>query len=453
METAAMERKIPPPPPGKGRETPFPPVHSTTLRSGLVVDLVEYRSLPVLYLRLVIDTYGVPASERAAGLRRASSRMLREGTSKRSSAEIADAIEFVGGDMGVETGHDNVTLTYRVLVDHAPLALELLSEIVREPSFPEEELEKYKRREIDRLTVSLTDPNWLASRAFYGELYAQHPYAVTDITPEAVRNLARAGVAAFHGKTYVGRASFLVAVGDVDAAQFTALVDKHFGDWAPGAPASATHVAPPARKSREIVLVDRPSSVQSVIYLGNLALRRKDDDYIPLRVANQVLGATASSRLFLDLREKRSLTYGAYSRIDEMADVSPFRASASVRNEVTGEALGAFFENIERWRKEPATPTEMTNARTYLTGVMPIYMETPSSIASMIAVQRSLGLPGDYWSTYRAKIDAITAEHALAAAAKYVHPDQMLVVVVGKASAVEPALQKYGPVRVVPAEQ
>lgn len=448
-----MIRQIPPPPPRKGREAEFPQVHTTTLRSGLVLDLVEYRALPVLYLRLVIDTRGASAAARAAGIRRASARMLREGTRRRTSAEIADAIEFVGGDLGVDVGHDSVTMTYRVLPDHATSALELLAELVREPSFPAEELDKYKRRELDRLSVSVTDPNWLATRAFFGGLYGQHPYAVTDVTPEAVKTLGREGVAAFHREYYVGQGALLVAVGDVDRTAFAGLVDRVFGDWDAGKPAAAAHPIPPTRTAREIVLVDRPSSVQSVMYLGNLALRRQDADYIPLRVANQVLGATASSRLFLDLREKRSLTYGAYSRLDEMADISPFRASASVRNEVTGEALGAFFENIERWCKEPASADEMTNARTYLMGVLPIYMETPSSIAGMIAVQHALGLPRDYWSTYRGKIAAVTAEQALEAARKYVHPDHMLVVVVGKAAAIEPALRAFGPVRVVPAEQ
>ena len=440
------------PPPRKSREVDFPEVHTTTLPSGLVLDLVEYHALPVLYLRLVIDARGVSAADRAAGLRRAAGRMLREGTARRSSAEIADAIEFVGGDMGIDTGHDSINLTYRVLPDHATAALELMAELVRTPSYPEDELEKFKRRELDRLNISLTDPNWLASRAFYGGLYGEHPYAVTDVTPPAVRRLARAAVAEFHRRTFVAGSALLVVVGDVDRAKFTGLVERVFGDWAPDEPAAVTHPAPPARAAREIVLVDRPSSVQSVISLGNLALRRCDDDYIPLRVANQVLGATASSRLFLDLREKRSLTYGAYSRIDEMAYISPFRASASVRNEVTGEALGAFLENIERWRKEPATADEMNNARTYLTGVVPIHMETPSSIAGMIAVQRTLGLPRDYWRTYRGRIAAVTADQALQAARKYVDPDRMLVVVVGKASAVEASLRPFGPVRVVPAE-
>jgi zinc protease len=448
-----MQREIPPPPPRKGREVEFPTVHSTTLRSGLTLDLVEYRQLPVLYLRLVIDTRGVPAAERAAGLRRAAGRMLREGSRRHSSAEIADAIEFVGGDMGVDIGHDNITMTYRVMPDHATAALEMLAELAREPSFPEEELEKYKRRELDRLAVSITDPSWLASRAFFGEMYGQHPYAVTDVTPEAVRSLDRAGVVDFHRRTFVGKSALLVVVGDVDRTKFAALVERTFGDWDGGTPAATRHAEPPTRTAREIVLVDRASSVQSVLSMGNLALRRADADYIPLRVANQVLGATASSRLFLDLREKRSLTYGAYSRVDEMSDISPFRASASVRNEVTGEALGAFFENFERWRNEAASADEMTNARTYLTGVVPIYMETPSSIAGMVSIQRTLGLPADYWSTYRAKIAAVTAEQALEVGRKYVHPDQMLVVVVGKASAIEPALRAFGPVRVVPAEQ
>jgi predicted Zn-dependent peptidase len=273
------------------------------------------------------------------------------------------------------------------------------------------------------------------------------------VTPDAVRRLARPAVADFHRTAFTGKGALLVAVGDVERTRFAELVESVFGDWDPGSPPGAVHAAPPVRTAREILIVDRPSSVQSVLYLGNLALRRADDDYIALRVANQVLGATAASRLFLDLREKRSLTYGAYSRIDELADVSPFRANASVRNEVTGEAVGAFLENIDRWRTEAASAQEMDNARTYLTGVVPLYMETPSSIASMIAVQRTLGLPRDYWTTYRGRIAAVTAEQALAVAGKYVHSDQMLVVVVGKASDVEPQLRAFGPVRVVPAEQ
>lgn len=417
------------------------------------VDLVEYRTLPVLYLRLVVDTRSASLEERAAGLRRATGRMLREGTAHRTSEQIADAIEFVGGDMGVDVDHDSCTLTYRVLREHAQSALELLAEVAQTPSFPDEELAKYKRRELDRLAVAQTDPNWLANKAFYKELYGQHPYSVTDVTPDSVQALERKSLADFHARTFLADGSLLVAVGDVDPDKFPAMVERHFGAWRRGGGSTFSPPAPPVRATREIVLIDRPASVQSVITVGNLALRRAEDGYIPLRVANQVLGATASSRLFLDLREKRSLTYGAYSRIEEMADISPFRAYASVRNDVTEEALEAFFENIERWRSEPATAEEMQNARTYLTGVFPIFIETPGSIALMLATQQVLGLGRDYWSTYRGRIAAVTAEQALEAAQRYVHPDRAVVVVVGRAAAIEAALAKFGPVRRVrPAE-
>jgi len=189
--------------------------------------------------------------------------------------------------------------------------------------------------------------------------------------------------------------------------------------------------------------------VQSQIVIGNLALKRNDPHYIPLMVANQVLGGSAASRLFMDLREKRSLTYGAYSRIDETVDVGSFRASAAVRTEVTEQAMSGFFEHLDAIVKAAPPEEELAAAHRYLADSFPLAIETADRIADLVADLRLFGLPDDYWDTFRSNIRKVTASQALEAAQTFIHPEQAVVVVVGRAADVAPALAKLGPVRVV----
>jgi predicted Zn-dependent peptidase len=201
-----------------------------------------------------------------------------------------------------------------------------------------------------------------------------------------------------------------------------------------------------------VVLVDRPQSVQSVIFLGGLALQRKHADWVPLMVANEVLGGSAASRLFMDLREKRGLTYGAYSTVYEKVDVAPFRVYVAVRNEATGEALAALFDHLDRITGKAASKKELSDARRYLVDSFPLLIDTPAKIADLLSDLRVFGLPDDYWDGYRSAISGVTAEQALAAAGKYIRPEQELIVVVGKAAEIAQELGKYGPVTVVDSE-
>jgi predicted Zn-dependent peptidase len=206
------------------------------------------------------------------------------------------------------------------------------------------------------------------------------------------------------------------------------------------------------RNAREIVLVDRPESVQSVIYVGNLALARKDPDYVPLLVANQVLGGSAASRMFMDLREKQSLTYGAYSSLEVGLVPMPFRAFAAVRNEVTAQAMKAFMEHLVRISSEVAPDAELNDSKRLLIDSFPLHIETPGEIAGLVAELRTYGFPDNYWDGFRNEIQAVSPQAALAAAQKYIKPNQALIVVVGKAAAVKEAVAAYGPVRVIDTE-
>jgi predicted Zn-dependent peptidase len=241
-------------------------------------------------------------------------------------------------------------------------------------------------------------------------------------------------------------------VGDVTPEQVKSVAERTLGKWKKRDVKRPVYAAPPVRSAREIIVVDRPASVQSQISIANLALKRNSPDFVPLLVANQVLGGSAASRLFMDLREKRSLTYGAYSRVDESVDVGAFRGYAAVRTPVTGEAVGAFLEHFERIVKEPVPEGELDAAHRYLADSFPLQIETADRVADLLADLRVYSLPEDYWDSFRSMIRKVSVNDALAAAKAYIHPDSMVIVVVGTAAEVVPQLEKFGPVRVVDAD-
>jgi predicted Zn-dependent peptidase len=202
------------------------------------------------------------------------------------------------------------------------------------------------------------------------------------------------------------------------------------------------------RTAREVIIVDREGSAQTQIRVGNLAIERGHDDWIPLQVANQVLGGGASSRLFMDLRERRSLTYGAYSSVEEREQVAPFTAVAAVRTDVTARAMEAFFEHLVAISSEAASEEETVLARQYLSNSFPLSIDTSGKIASMVAGLRGYGLPDTYWETFRTRIRAVTAAEALTAARAHIRPEQMVVVLVGEAAQIAEPMRAYGPVTV-----
>ncbi len=441
-----------PPASSTPRDIKFPTIHHVTLSNGLTVDVVTKKELPIINLELVIKSGGAADPKGLQGLASMVADMLKEGTKKKNAAQFAEAIEFLGSHIDAVSGSETLRVRMSAMSEHLEPALSLMSEAVLTPAFDAKELEKLKTRTIDELKLKMDRPAWLARRQFQHDLYGDHPYAQYDTTEAAVKKVKRTDLVSFHAANFVPNNAFLVVVGDVTPEQVKDVGEKLFGKWKAKPVAETAYPAPPVRTKREIVVIDRPASVQSQIMIGNLALKRNDPDYIALMVANQVLGGSAASRLFMDLREKRSLTYGAYSRVDESPDMGAFRATAAVRNPVTGEALDGFFEHLNRITKEPTPEPELDSAHRFLADSFPLQIETLDSIAQLVADIRVFGLSEDYWDTFRTKIREITPASALNAAKAHITPDASLVVIVGKAAEIVPMLSKFGEVRVVDAD-
>ena len=449
-ETVEAPREIEPPPEsGPARDVSFPPIERTSLDNGLELDVVAYDALPVVYLRLVIKSGAETDPEGKEGLADLVAQMLKEGTRRKSSAELAETVEFLGADLWTGADDENVHLVFRALSEHLDEAMDILAEVAREPAFRQGELDKLKRREKDRLAMSRKEPRYLAREAFFQRLYGDHPYARVDTTEEALNRIRRSDLQRWHRQYFVPSNAFLVAVGDVTQERVKAAADRAFGRWR-GREVSADEAPEvPTREAREVLVIDRPGSAQSTIYIGELAMARGDEGWVPMEVANQILGGSAASRLFMDLREVRGLTYGAYSQVVERVQTAPFVALGSVRTEVTGQAVEGFFEHLDRWVSEPPTEEETGHARDFLSDSFPLSIDTAGKIAAMVADLRIFGLPDDYWDGYRTAIREVSPEAALQAARSHVHPDKMLVVVVGRAAEVAEDLRRWGPVTVI----
>jgi zinc protease len=438
--------KEPPPESAPPRDLKFPETTESEQANGLKLLALPQDALPVLYAQLVIRSGNATAPEARPGLASLVAAMMEQGTKKKSAEKLAEAVEFLGASLSVSADADSLVITVRSLAEHMGEAISLLAEVATQPSFDAKELEKLKKRELDRLKLASRNPEYLARRAFYDALYGDHPYAAIDTTEEAVKGVTRGQLVAWHAAHVVPNNAFLVVAGDFDQGALEASVANSFGAWKPREVKAIDSAPIPEARGRRVILIHRPESVQSAIRIGNLAIPRASVDWIPLEVANEVLGGSASSRLFMDLREKRSFTYGAYSAVAERRDPGAFAAMAQVRNEVTLPAVEAFFEHLERIVREAPDERELADARNSLSNSFPLSIETTGKIVGLVTQRELYGLAPDYWSTYRSQVLEVTPETALAHAKRHIEPQSALVVIVGQTADLVEPLRKLGPV-------
>ncbi|HKP72245.1 MAG TPA: pitrilysin family protein, partial [Pyrinomonadaceae bacterium] len=320
---------------------------------------------------------------------------------------------------------------------------ELMADITLRPSFPADELELTKQNALQNLIAQRGQPSFLANERLARVVYGEHPYGVVSATPESIDAMTRDQLVEFHRRAFVPNNAVLVVGGDIRRDDALARIEKLFGAWQPGEVQVQEFPAPPARTRRTLYLVDRPGSAQSNIIIANLALKRTDPDYFPVLVMHTILGANASSRLFMNLREEKGYTYGAYTSLDTRRTAGTFRATAEVRTPVTGDSLREFFYELARIRDEVVTEKELQDAHSYLTGIFPIRLETLDGLIDQLIQIKMFDLPDDYLQTYRERVSAVTREEVQRVARKYITPDASAIVVVGDASALRDQIEPY----------
>jgi predicted Zn-dependent peptidase len=327
--------------------------------------------------------------------------------------------------------------------------MDVVSDVVLNPTFPQDELNLQKQNLLQELVMKRSQPDFLLEERFNKVVFGEHPYSVVAPTPDSVKKITRDDLVNFHAKNYLPNAAILVVVGDFKVDEMKALIDKELGaNWKSGNVVASNLATPPTLKGRHIYLVDRPGSVQSSIKLGNVGIKKSDPDYFSTLVMNQILGGAAHSRLFLNIREKKGYTYGAYSSFAARREPGAFGAEAEVRTDVTGPALKEFIYELDRIRDSKVTDKELADAKAFLVGSFQLGLETQSGLAQRLLERQLYELPPDYLEAYAKKILAVTPDDVQRVAQSRISGPNLAIVVVGDATKIKSALDPFAPVTI-----
>jgi zinc protease len=422
-----------PPTPLKPRPFNIAKPFETTMANGLKVVVFEQKKLPIVSYRLIFKSGDVNDNSDSIGMMSAMTNQINQGTKNRTSKQIAEAVEKLGATLFASTSSDNTTVAASALTMYNSEILNLMADIVLNPIFPANELKIYQDNTIEGLKFQRSEAGFLASEQMAKILYGKHPYSVVSPTEADIKNISSEKLATYHSKFFVPNNAMLVVVGDVNRTNLLAELNNVFGNWKQGKSVENNFPEPPNRTEKTITIVNREGSAQSNIVISNLAVPRNHPDYFPIIVMNQVLGGGASARLFMNLREEKGYTYGAYSSFDLRRQIGAFEATAEVRTAVTGDSLKEFFKELNRIRDEKVPAQELQDAKNYLAGVFPLRAETQEGLTNLIVAQQVNNLASDYLQTYRDKITAVTAEDVQRVAQKYVLSDKCAIVIVGDA--------------------
>jgi len=431
------------PPPLQPHPITIPAPRETVLPNGLTIVVVEDRRLPLVSYRLAFRVGGAFDPPQLPGLTDLLAGLLPEGTESKTSREIADEVARMGASLSAGANSDYTIVAASALAQFNDRILELMAEVVLQPSFPENEVELAKQNTKESLRQQRAQPSFLASEMVSRVMFGDHPYSVVAPTPESIDRSSRDEFVNFHRAKLVPNNAVFIIVGDVHYDDIIARLESLFSGWERGDDIVTNFPAPPVRTRRTAYLIDRHGSAQSNIVIANSGITRTSPDYFPLMLMHTVLGGNASSRLFMNLREEKGYTYGAYTNLDARRTAGTFRATAEVRTQVTGDSLKEFFYELNRIRNEPVSAKEIADAKSYLTGVFPIRLETQEGLTDQLVQIKMLNLPDNYLQMYRDRVQAVTIEEIQRVAQKYVKPDEAALIVVGDGSSVLDQIRPY----------
>lgn len=413
------------------------------LKNGLKVIVVENHKLPRVSFSLIIDRDPILEKDKVGYISMAGE-MLRRGTRNRTKDQIDEQVDFIGATLA--TGGNSIYASS--LTKHMDVLLDLMTDILYNPVFPQEELDKIKKQTISALASEKDDPDAIAQNVAHVVLYTRdHPYGEIQ-EEEDVNNIARHDLVNYYDTYFKPNISYLAIVGDIGIKDARKAAKKYFAKWKKGEVPEHTYKIPKAPEENVVALVNRSSAVQTVLSLTYpVVLPKGVPDVIKASVMNQILGGSSSSRLFKNIREDKAYTYGAYSSISSDELVGNFRAGASVRNEVTDSTINEFIYEFNRIRNTEVDEAELSRAKNELVGRFGRSLESPQTVASYAISIYRYNLPQDYYDNYVNNVDHVTREEVRQMADKYIEPEHLNIVAVGKAGEIADKLKEYGPIQ------
>jgi len=456
-QLAPEGERVAPPAPGPRQPFVAPTFAERRLANGLRVVVARSTDLPIASASLV---FGGGASADPAGRPGVASMMTRlvdNGAAGMTAPQLAARIESLGAQIGASANADSSTIFVAAPTATIGEAGALLRQIVREPSFAPEELERERRRALDQLRVAMRDPSFVNQQVALRALYADAPYGnPAGGSPASLAALTRAELVAYHRDWWRPDNATLIITGGMEPAAAFALAERMFGDWAapaaamPRTPADRAGAAPAPR----VIVIDNPDSDQAAVAVVTRGIARGDSDYYPLVLANSALGGSSTARLFQEVRVRRALSYGAYSQLVTTRDEGALVAIAQTRNNAAPEVAQVMMAELRRLREEPLAPDVLQRRQNLVSGSFGRQVETTQGLGAFLANLAVQGLPMDEFGRYLSSVQAVTPQQVAASLAAEIDPAQASIVIVGRASEFLEALRAQHPnVEVIPIGQ
>ena len=435
------QSKEKPPAGGPPKAFTIPARETFTLKNGMKVSLVPYGTMPVAALSARIAFGNANESASEVWLSDLMWALMKEGAGKRNGIQLAEEAARLGGQLNAGAGLDSSQAGIQVLSEFAPDAVRLLADVLRRPTFPASELERLRADLLRRLTVELAQPQPLAGQAFAKALYGDHPYGRVYPTEANLKSYTLEQVRRHFQANLGARRTHLYVVGRFPASLKQA-ISAAFEDWAPG-PEVVRH--PPRTTARhQFVLVDRPGAEQSTLRIGlPIAASPTHADYIPMVVADNLLGGSFGSRITANIREQKGYTYSPYSAVAVNYHSAYWYENADVTTKVTADSIKEIYAEINRLRQEPPPEEELQGIRAYTAGLFVLRNSSPRGIINQLSFVDTQGLPDSYLNSYVQKVNAVTRADVQRLAETYLDPAKLVVVVVGDKAAIEGSLKAY----------
>lgn len=429
------------PEPGPAPKIDLGETQNFTMANGLKVFVVENHKLPRVAFSLQLDIDPITEGDKVGAADMAGD-LMSKGTSSMTKEELNFAVDFIGASFFTSSG----SVFASSLKKHQTKLLEIMSDVVKNAQFKEEELAKLKTQYVSNIQAEKDDPDAIASNVRRVLLYGKdHPYGEI-MTEETVENITLADAKSYYETYFKPNVAYMAIVGDIDVKEAKSLMEKYFGDWKKGDVPKHEFTMPEQPKSPQVVLVNKPGAVQSVISVFNtIDLKPGSENSIKANIANGILGGGFVSKLNLNLREAHSYTYGAGSSISSDELVGRFNASAKVRNEVTDSALTEMMKELVAMRKGEVTADELQTIKNYRTGTFAIGLENAQTKAAYAISIDKYGLDKDYYVNYLQKVAAVTLEDVKMVSTKYIKPMNGYVLVVGNQEEIAEKVKQFSP--------
>jgi zinc protease len=422
----------------------MPPHEKFVLKNGLTVLLLEKRGVPLVDMFAIVKTGAAADPAGQDGLASVTASLLRKGTKTRTAQQFSAEFDYIGGSFEADAGAEFTGISAEFLTKDLARGLDLFSDAVLHPTFPQDETDKILAQSLDGIKSLKDEPQSVLGLYYHGYLYGTHPYGRSSDGDElSLKRIQRDAIAKFYEANYAPGNMILGIAGEFDAADLRKKLEDAFGAWPARTVANTSIPVAASVKGKRLLLIDKPDATQTYFAIGNIGVAVNDPDRVAIRVVNTILGGRFTSELNEALRVESGYTYGAGSSFDPRKTPGPFVIRSFTKNETTTPAIDLALQVLQKLHTNGVTPEQLASAKSYIKGQFPPSIETSGQLARRIVTNEFYGLNDDEVNQLEARIDAVTQETARQVIEKHFPLDNLVFVLIGQASAIRPAVKKY----------